>query len=74
MEKYFVPFNFDQMWSILAVLIRTRLPMDFALVVCTLVICFFNSPKSITNPLVSARGAPILLILGTTMMGWHMDS
>ena len=43
-EKYFVPLSFDQMWSILAVSISTRLPLDFAWVVLTLGICLFIFP------------------------------
>ena len=39
MEKYFASFNVDQMWSNLVVSISTRLPLDFAWVVCTLGIC-----------------------------------
>ena len=41
--KYFAPFNFDKLWSILVVSIKASLPFDFAWVVCPWGIFLFNS-------------------------------
>ena len=69
MLKYFAPFSFDQIQSIFAISIKANLPFNFACIVCTLGIGFFNSQQSITSLFVSTKGAPGLLFLGTTIIG-----
>ena len=35
-EKYFAPFNFDEIWSVLAVSIKATLQFDFVCVISIL--------------------------------------